>query len=283
MESFIGHNPDNSEISGGNGADLTDTSGGDGTYFNKYSSNQGYEDTSTTTTAGAYPILNNEDNNGNCWIGRPLIIGKDGTQYYIKELSRSEGYELSVYGNDKSLTTNRDAFINGGNDFASGTVNVSKIELDRANGGNTFTVQSANTTDGYDITTSHIPDEAKFYTTVTEWVWDNNTSHKETVETQEPVIAEKDSLVMADGHSWKGKIGDVVTLANGKKYTINNVKVIDNSEICVKPSNTKAIESPNLAPTADSHYIEGVRAAFVKINLGFRQIMLHGYLSHLTS
>mgnify|MGYP000130626482 FL=1 len=84
------------------------------------------------------------------------------------------------------------------------------------------------------------------------------------METQEPVIAEKDSLVMADGHSWKGKIGDVVTLANGKKYTINNVKVIDNSEICVKPSNTKAIESPNLAPTADSHYIEGVRAAFVK-------------------
>ena len=36
----------------------------------------------------------NEANNGNCWIGRPLIMGK----YYIKELSRSEGYELSVNG-----------------------------------------------------------------------------------------------------------------------------------------------------------------------------------------
>lgn len=32
--------------------------------------------------------------NGNCWIGRPLILGR----YYVKELSRSEGYELSVNG-----------------------------------------------------------------------------------------------------------------------------------------------------------------------------------------
>ena len=32
--------------------------------------------------------------NGNCWIGRPLLMGN----YYVKELSRSEGYELSVNG-----------------------------------------------------------------------------------------------------------------------------------------------------------------------------------------
>ncbi len=36
----------------------------------------------------------NLGNNGNPWIGRPLLLGK----YYIKELSRSEGYELSVNG-----------------------------------------------------------------------------------------------------------------------------------------------------------------------------------------
>ena len=264
IESFIGHNPDNSKISGGNGNDLTDTNGGDGTYFDKYSSNQGYDDTSSTKTAGSYPILNNEDNNGNCWIGRPLMISKDGTQYYIKELSRSEGYELSVYGKDETLVTNKDAFLTGGADFASGQVSVSKIELDRDNGGNTFEVQSANTTDGYDITTSNIPDGAKFYTTATEWVWDNNISHKETVETQEPVIAEKDSLVMADGHSWQGKLGDTITLNNGKTYQVNNVKVVDNTGICVKPSNTKAIENPNLVPAADSNYITGVREAFTK-------------------
>lgn len=34
----------------------------------------------------------NETVNGNCWIGRPLFLG----EYYIKELTRSEGYELSV-------------------------------------------------------------------------------------------------------------------------------------------------------------------------------------------
>ncbi len=32
--------------------------------------------------------------NGSCWIGRPLLMGS----YYVKELSRSEGYELSVNG-----------------------------------------------------------------------------------------------------------------------------------------------------------------------------------------
>lgn len=40
--------------------------------------------------------------NGNCWIGRPLILGT----YYIKELSRSEGYELSI-GEKEHPITNR--------------------------------------------------------------------------------------------------------------------------------------------------------------------------------
>ncbi len=39
--------------------------------------------------------------NGNCWIGRPLFMGS----YYVKELSRSEGYELSV-GNRQAPFTN---------------------------------------------------------------------------------------------------------------------------------------------------------------------------------
>ena len=40
----------------------------------------------------------NTDQNGNCWIGRPLILGS----YYVEEISRSEGYELSRTG--KNLT-----------------------------------------------------------------------------------------------------------------------------------------------------------------------------------
>lgn len=42
----------------------------------------------------------NEAENGNCWIGRPLLLG----DYYVKELSRSEGYELSVNGRNDKLS-----------------------------------------------------------------------------------------------------------------------------------------------------------------------------------
>lgn len=53
--------------------------------------------------------------NGNCWIGRPLLMG----DYYVKELSRSEGYELSI-GNRKHPLTN-----------AGQDVNVSAAETER--------------------------------------------------------------------------------------------------------------------------------------------------------
>lgn len=42
--------------------------------------------------------------NGDYWIGRPLILGN----YYIKELSRSEGFELSVTGKDMAVTNAAD-------------------------------------------------------------------------------------------------------------------------------------------------------------------------------
>ena len=43
---------------------------------------------------------NNQERNGCCWIGRPLILGN----YYIKELTRSEGYELSITGKDMEVS-----------------------------------------------------------------------------------------------------------------------------------------------------------------------------------
>lgn len=42
----------------------------------------------------------NKTMNGDSWIGRPLILGN----YYIKELTRSEGYELSITGKDMEVT-----------------------------------------------------------------------------------------------------------------------------------------------------------------------------------
>ena len=67
---------------------------------NLYQSERTYDDYSED---GQYrrQYTNNEANNGNCWIGRPLLMG----DYYVKELSRSEGYELSI-GNRADDVTN---------------------------------------------------------------------------------------------------------------------------------------------------------------------------------
>ena len=105
-EKFYGWNTEGSaEVT------LTDSDAGDATYYWKHSSNQGLNLGKDQNEGTTYPISNNETNNGNCWIGRPLIVsGSSNAQYYIKELSRSEGYELSVYGSDLTLS-NREAFL----------------------------------------------------------------------------------------------------------------------------------------------------------------------------
>lgn len=67
---------------------------------NLYTADRAYDD---YTGDGQFErtYQNNEQNNGNGWIGRPLLMG----DYYVKELSRSEGYELSI-GNRQNDTTN---------------------------------------------------------------------------------------------------------------------------------------------------------------------------------
>lgn len=62
---------------------------------NLYNRSQSFDDyTEDGRYTRDYPDY--ETANGNCWIGRPLLMG----DYYVKELSRSEGYELSI-GNRK--------------------------------------------------------------------------------------------------------------------------------------------------------------------------------------
>ena len=68
-EQYIGYDSNNQAVS------IEDSEAGDATVYYKHSSNQdgieglegGHE---------VYSILNNEKNNGNCWIGRPLIVGE---------------------------------------------------------------------------------------------------------------------------------------------------------------------------------------------------------------
>ena len=290
IESFEGHNPDNSEITAGNGGDLPDTETGDATYHWKKSTNQNYdsgmlennhvsnrkEDTwREADTSGHYPISNNEDNNGNCWIGRPLILGKDGSSYYIKELSRSEGYELSVYGSDQTLTTNRDAFDAGGDEFTSGQAKATDITYDQANGGNTFSVTSSGTQNGYILKVSNIPEGATFNITTTSTYMDENKTHPEIQYVPVETDAIPGNYVYLGGSKIEAQLGDTVTYG-GKSFTVNNVKVIDNSKTSVKPDNRTYIENPALDITKiqgneTTNVMKDVNTLFSKS--GFRKVV----------
>ena len=263
IESFVGHNPDNSEITPGNGGDLPDTSTGDATYHWKNSSNQEYDSgmlaNNKVTNASAdtyredetsrhYPISNNEDNNGNCWIGRPLIVGKESTNYYIKELSRSEGYELSVSGKNDELITNKEAFEDDSDVVSSkGTVTPKQISKDTASADNssTFEITSTDTDNGYIVHLTNIPEGATISYTSSQMVWDDSVSHYEYETTYEPIAATKDAPVLLGGKSWSAKIGNTITY-NGKTFTVNNVKTVEYDKQVVKPSNETRIENPYL-------------------------------------
>ncbi len=116
----------------------------------------------------------NEANNGNCWIGRPLIMGK----YYIKELSRSEGYELSVNGKAREYSNydaqNPDSAyeeIKAEEEENKGTAEISTnlyINGQESIGGTNepfFGTTSKQTSQngGYDIIVPKLPEATKFY------------------------------------------------------------------------------------------------------------------------
>lgn len=113
---------------------------------------------------------------GNYWIGRPLILGT----YYIKELTRSEGYELSVNGISAEWTNSKAALDTPAQlTSLSGTAVVSIPELAASMAGedgsgngydqlpftvtSTGTVNAENGTDGYTIVVSGLPEHTEFY------------------------------------------------------------------------------------------------------------------------
>lgn len=114
-----------------------------------------------------------EAENGNCWIGRPLLMGS----YYVKELTRSEGYELSIGNRDHKLTNygqNCDMALPEG----TGYVNITKrlygegqIAPDATGAYGDpdinelfFSAQSRGTeAEGFDIVLYNLPSDAKVY------------------------------------------------------------------------------------------------------------------------
>lgn len=255
MEQFIGHNPDGSPITAGNGNDLTDTSAGNGSFtddsFDKHSSNQGYDDTyCEDTTIGYYPIGNNQDNNGNCWIGRPLFVNGEtaAANYYIRELSRSEGYELSVTGKDNSITNGAltgEELNTNVSAAAEGNVKVGdKLAMNVTNMENTFSIISNGTVNGYDITLYGIPEQAKFVTYTRTVEWSDEGTHMETEYVTVPMTGSGGTPVIIDGGLVYGSVGDIITLPNGETATIQQVSQSQDRTKVVTPKNTVRMTIP---------------------------------------
>jgi len=106
---------------------------------------------------------NNESNNLNCWIGRPLFLGS----YYIKELSRSEGYELSVDGKSE-LITNKDGDLSIVAPENNGEITIARSlyeEVQTPEPNELFLeIKSKGTgSTGYDIVLQNVPEGTKLY------------------------------------------------------------------------------------------------------------------------
>ena len=238
-ERFIGHTSHGSSIS------LTDSRNETASGYEKLSSNQGRD--GTGESSHSYPIENNESLNGNCWIGRPLIVNADGTQYYIKELTRSEGYELSVYGKDASVS-NREAFQNGGSPSAEGTVSANILDINREKKANTFTVNSSGATNGYQIYANNIPEGASFYRTESKVVEDPNGTHTEYVYTSENAITEEEGArVVINGSYVEANVGDTISLPNGETAVVTKVSDPEYDYTAVRPSNALRYTIPTFS------------------------------------
>lgn len=243
-ERFVGH------ISHGSSISLTDSRNETASGYEKLSSNQGRD--GTGESSHSYPIENNENLNGNCWIGRPLIVNADGTQYYIKELTRSEGYELSVYGKDASVS-NREAFEAGGSPSAEGTVSASTLDINRVKKANTFTVNSSGTTNGYQIYANNIPEGASFYRTESKVVEDPGGTHTEYVYTSENAIAEEEGAKVVINSSYvEANVGDTISLPNGDTAVVTKVSDPEYDYTAVRPSNALRYTIPTFSVKEDT-------------------------------
>ncbi|GLB27171.1 hypothetical protein LXJ15735_34120 [Lacrimispora xylanolytica] len=257
IERFEGH------TSGGSSISMTDSRSETASGYQKLSSNQGRD--GTGESSHFYPIENNETLNGNAWIGRPLLVGADGTQYYIKELTRSEGYELSVYGKD-AAHTNREAFEAGGNPSAEGTVSAGSLEVDRLKKSNTFTIKSSGATYGYQIYALGIPAGASFYETRSQIVEDPKGTHTEYVSREETALAEEaGAKVIINGQSVAAKAGDTISLPNGESVVVSLVSQPEYDYTAVRPDNALRYTIPTFEDKKNTEdLMEDANAALKK-------------------
>lgn len=94
------------------------------------------------------------------WLGHPLLLGS----YYIREISRSEGYERSVFGVNLTETNRNASGVQIMEDSGSAQASELSHRRNEWDGSwNDFTVKSFQTVNGYDVTLSGYPEESRIY------------------------------------------------------------------------------------------------------------------------
>lgn len=241
-ESYVGYDSSNTAQS------LVDSDEGDGTIYYKRSSNQaGLEGVRGSFTS--YPIANNEENNQNCWIGRPLIAQTDGSSYVIRELSRSEGYELSVNGKENLFTNGQNSYQEI-NHAPSLTITVPVYHnAQRA-------LYSTLTADGeaaeFHIEGHDMEQGASF--AVSEWVKVTEAIQVPyRVEVTSPVIGVRDSYVYLNGSRVEASLGDTITV-NGISYPVNHTSAEEPARIGVWPRNYISYGTPMVTTLGADDY-----------------------------
>ncbi|WP_319638569.1 SpaA isopeptide-forming pilin-related protein [Lacrimispora sp. 210928-DFI.3.58] len=124
-----------------------------------------YDGSSVTSSSEGFGTItypDYENDNGSRWIGRPLLLGN----YYIMEISRSEGYELSVSGSN--LTETNRTMDGIATIRQSGQVSVVRglsdnTHMEADGSWNDFTIERYRTEQGYDITVKGYPEGTVFY------------------------------------------------------------------------------------------------------------------------
>lgn len=241
MENYEGSDPN------GNSVSLKDSIELNGGGYRKCSSNQAGI-WGLTGTFATYPIPNNEEDNGNCWIGRPLVVEKAGTSYYVKELTRSEGYELSVNGKS-NLVTNGQTNYEG----VHGALEVSlgDITLDSTKNGNYFSVTLKSGEHDVILKGIDFPKGAALGLSVVERVPEKIVVPVYDTVTK-PIMALAGAYVYKEGEKVAANQGDVVSFPGGQIHRVQRVSEKSDQTLGIKPMNYHTIGIPTvMEPDAD--------------------------------
>lgn len=254
-ESYIGHDSQNNEVQ------LIDSEAGNSMGYYKHSSNQdgieglegGYE---------TYPILNNEENNGNCWIGRPLIAADTGTQYYVKELTRSEGYELSVSGKTNYISNGKDSW----------QVNGSSMQVKIGTPTYSGSTQSIDTTiKGIDVDRDVIlkikTGEGASFASVYKTTEQYEATEVVVTPVEVPVIGTAGDDILLNSKKVEASIGMTVTV-NGTDYRVTQVSEPDQPLMGAVPANKSirgVVEKPTLGTSSYNEFMNAFNAELSSI------------------